>query len=289
MCGQSRNDMNSNPDVSSPASRSTFHVLPRQNEVAAGSPFLPSRITHHASRSPFPPSRSDAPTLRRSTSPSPAAFTLIELLVVIAVIAILAALVIPVSGAVRAAGIKRRAMAEMTEVETLIESYKAKLGHYPPDNPGKPLLNQLYYELAGTMLDAATRSYVTLDGSASVPTNAVGALFGLGVSGFVNSTAGGGGDEAGGATPFIKGLKPGQIGSPNGPNKPPVLLVGVPWQKGPPPFNMPPLGGTTNLNPWRYNASTPTNNPNTYDLWLDVVIGGKPFRICNWNKQPLKL
>src|SRR6266566_6880314 len=113
------NDMNSNPDVMKPEPRFTFHV---------------SRITHHAPRP---------------------AFTLIELLVVIAVIAILAALVIPVSGAVRAAGTKRRAMAEMTEVETLIESYKEKLGHYPPDNPGNPLLNQLYYELMGTTNDAA--------------------------------------------------------------------------------------------------------------------------------------
>jgi len=227
---------------------------------------------------------------RRSTlhapRSTPSAFTLIELLVVIAVIAILAALVIPVSGAVRAAGTKRRAMAEMTEVETLIESYKAKLGHYPPDNPGNPLLNQLYYELMGTTND--THNYITLDGSATVSILSVSALFGPNVSGFVNSTKGGGGDEAGGATRFIKGLKPGQIGSVK-PNQGPVLLVGVPWQKGPPPFATPPLGTSTNLNPWRYNQSSPTNNPNTYDLWLDVVIGGKPFRICNWNKQPLKL
>src|SRR5207237_3961327 len=101
-------------------------------------------------------------------SRSPAAFTLIELLVVIAIIALPAALIIPVSGAVRAAGTKRRAMAELTQVETLIESYKAKLGHYPPDNPGKPFLNQLYYELMGTTNDAATHSYVTLDRRTSV-------------------------------------------------------------------------------------------------------------------------
>ncbi len=254
---------NSNPSTRLPIgtselSRFTFHA---------------SHITHHASR------------LTR-------AFTLIELLVVIAVIAILASLVIPVSGAVRAAGTKRRAMAEMTEVETLIESYKEKLGHYPPDNPGNPLLNQLYYELMGTTND--TRNYITLDGNASVPVIGVSALFGPKVSGFVNSTKGGGGDEGGGATPFNKGLKSSQIAMfrPSKNANGPIILVGVPWQKGPPPFDLPPLaplGTTTNLNPWRYNMSTPTNNPNTYDLWLDVVIGGKPFRICNWNKQPLKL
>src|SRR5882672_1862614 len=250
--------MNSNPDVRKPESRFTYSS--RRSQTKAD----------HAPRS----------------TPVPA-FTLIELLVVIAVIAILAALVIPVSGAVRAAGTKRRAMAELTEVETLIESYKEKLGHYPPDNPGNPLVNQLFYELMGTTNDS--HNYITLDGSTTVPIPSVSALFGPKVSGFVNSTKGGGGDEAGGATKFIKGLKPAQIASPNGQNKGPVILVGVPWQKGPPPFDVPPLGTSTNLNPWRYNVSSPTNNPNTYDLWLDVVIGGKPFRICNWNKQPLKL
>jgi prepilin-type N-terminal cleavage/methylation domain-containing protein len=221
---------------------------------------------------------------RFTDHPSRPAFTLIELLVVIAVIAILAALVIPVSGAVRAAGTKRRAMAELSQVETLIDSYKEKLGHYPPDNPGNPLLNQLYYELMGTTND--THNYTTLDGNASVPVSGVNALFGPRVSGFVNSSKGGGGDEGGAAIRFIKGLKPSQVGQPL-PSKV-VLLVSVPWQNGPPPYNVPPFA-TTNLNPWRYNSSNPTNNPNTYDLWLDVVIGGKPYRICNWNKQPLKL
>src|SRR5258706_6834003 len=158
--------MNSNPDVMKPEPRFTF----------LSSVELLTKADH-------------AP---RSTR----AFTLIELLVVIGVIAILASLVIPVSGAVRAAGTKRRAMAEMTEVETLIESYKEKLGHYPPDNPGNPLLNQLYYELMGTTND--TRNYTTLDGNETFPTISVPARFGPKVSGFVNSTKGGGGDEGGG-------------------------------------------------------------------------------------------
>src|SRR3989442_11771901 len=77
----------------------------------------------------------------------PPAFTLIELLVVIAVIAILATLIFPVTGAVYAARTKARAKAELAEIETAIERYKDKRGHYPPDNPGNPVLNQLYYEL----------------------------------------------------------------------------------------------------------------------------------------------
>ena len=37
--------------------------------------------------------------------------------------------------------------AELTAIETAIEAYKQKFGHYPPDNPDTPILNGLYYEL----------------------------------------------------------------------------------------------------------------------------------------------
>src|SRR5260221_3678739 len=93
-------------------------------------------------------------------------FTLIELLVVIAIIAILAAMVIPISGAVSVFKTKSRTKAELAEIETAIESYKAKLGHYPPDNSGNPALNQLYYELVGTTNDG--RAFRTLDGDSSL-------------------------------------------------------------------------------------------------------------------------
>jgi hypothetical protein len=42
--------------------------------------------------------------------------------------------------------------------------------------------------------------------------------------------------------------------------------------------------GTANQNPWRYNSSNPTNNPNGYDLWIDLSISGKTNRISNWNR-----
>jgi len=217
------------------------------------------------------------------------AFTLIELLVVIAVIAILAALVIPVTGAVNAAKIKARARTELAEMETAIDRYKIKLGHYPPDNPGNPALNQLYYELIGTTNDG--RFYKTLDGGATLDVSAVSAAIGPKVGGFVNSTRGGGGDEGGSATRFLdSGLKPNQIAkAPSGA----TILVGVPWQKGQPPFdytpftNAPPAFAT--VNPWRYNSSAPSHNPNSYDLWLDVMIGSKAYRICNWSKQAIRI
>jgi hypothetical protein len=30
----------------------------------------------------------------------------------------------------------------------------------------------------------------------------------------------------------------------------------------------------------------PTNNTASYDLWTDILIGGKATRICNWSSRP---
>ena len=48
-----------------------------------------------------------------------------------------------------------------------------------------------------------------------------------------------------------------------------------------------PLSSITSqpVNTIRYVSSNPTNNPNSYDLWVDVLIGGKTNRISNWNKD----
>src|ERR1051326_5904375 len=89
------------------------------------------------------------------------AFTLIELLVVIAVISLLAAMIFPITGAVTRNRIRARTRTELEKVVTGIESYKSKLGHYPPDNPDNPSINQLYYELLGTTNDGTM--YMTLD------------------------------------------------------------------------------------------------------------------------------
>jgi len=40
------------------------------------------------------------------------------------------------------------------------------------------------------------------------------------------------------------------------------------------------------INPFRYNSSNPTNNVNTFDLWVDIVVGGKTNRINNWSDKP---
>ncbi len=210
------------------------------------------------------------------------AFTLIELLVVIAVIGILAALLFPVISCV---GVRRMisvAQTELNQVSTAIEAYKARKGHYPPENAASPYTpandyaNPLYFELVGTTLTFDNSKggyiYLTLDGSHWIPTNNVRAA--LGVGGFVNAGANTrGSDDAPAPEAFLKELKPDQIGVTNGAN---VLVCSEGWSK-PNASRIAPLG---------YTISHATNNPGSYDLWVDLYIRGKTYRFSNWTKQP---
>src|SRR5436190_16523118 len=69
------------------------------------------------------------------------AFTLIELLVVIAIIALLAAMIFPVVGAVNKHKLRAVARAGVAQMEGAIESYKAKTGTYPPADTNNAALN----------------------------------------------------------------------------------------------------------------------------------------------------
>jgi prepilin-type N-terminal cleavage/methylation domain-containing protein len=223
------------------------------------------------------------PELRSSTqrgrffgSKARRGFTLIELLIVIAIIAILAAMIIPVTGAVNRTKIKSKAHTELERIATSIELYKAKLGHYPPDNPNNPALNQLYFELVGTTITNGT--YVTLDGAAQVSVAALPMVFGSWVGGFINTSRTGAGDESRPAGRFLDSLKPDEsitITSPP-PNLTKLLVAAVPAPVG-------------YINYFSYVSSNPTNNPNSFDLWVDVVINGKTNRINNWSRQPVIL
>lgn len=211
-----------------------------------------------------------------------AAFTLIELLVVIAIIGVLAALIFPAMKGVKERAMRAKVQAEVKQLESSIESYKAKYGHYPPDNPGLPALNQLFYELQGTIKTKVGAAVVfqTLDARNNIPVASVSTVFGPGVSGFVNCTKEGGGDDFGAAQKFISGLSPGQyrfLASGGG-----LLTCTIPW-----PPNLGPVipMEAADLNPMRYNSSSPTNNPKSYDLWVDIFVGGKTNRISNWSKQ----
>jgi hypothetical protein len=42
-------------------------------------------------------------------------------------------------------------------------------------------------------------------------------------------------------------------------------------------------------NLWHYNPSSPTNNPNSYDLWVDVLTNDGTNRVSNWTDEPVKV
>lgn len=166
-----------------------------------------------------------------------------------------------------------------------IDGYKDKLGHYPPDNAvaGDPLHyahSPLFYELRGTtavMVNGTVTAFNTLDGSVSITPANVSAAFGIG--GFINCTRTAG-DEGQPAQKFLPDLSAGQYGDTtvNGAN---CRLLGCAFD-GPNAFAADPTS-PRKFNPWSYNSSSPTNNPNSYDLWVDITIGSKVYRINNWS------
>jgi len=229
---------------------------------------------------------------RHSSRAARHAFTLIELLVVIAIMAVLAALIIPITGAVNRHKLRSRTRTELRSIETAIEDYKTKKGYYPPDNPNSGIfLNQLYYELSGTILSNGV--YTTLDGDASV--NGAGNPklpddFGLKsqISGFMNTTKGAG-DEGMSAQKYMRDLKPAQVATLTSGIR---LLVGsVGWEPNWPWQPIPVGSGASKpgLNPFRYVSTNPTNNPKSFDLWIDILVQGKTNRVCNWSEDVIVL
>jgi len=216
-------------------------------------------------------------------------FTLVELLIVIAIIALLAGMIFPITKALNRSKLRTRAKGELALLETAIQSYKSKVGVYPPDNPGNPYVHQLYYELLGTVTTnvGGQTFYRTLDGSSQIPADPGGlsAIFGPRVTGIMNTARPGAGDEASGGQNFLRTLNANQVGLLTGnANGPRIICSSVPWPESHPAH---PIPARKTLNPWRYVSSGPTNNPNTFDLWLDIIVDGKTNRISNWSREPL--
>jgi len=226
------------------------------------------------------------------------AFTLIELLVVISIIAILAAFTIPVLKTIARKKVLDRTRAEMAQIETAIDSYKAAYGFYPPGNgrtpkydPATPatwdqaMINPLYFELLGTTnnkpADPVNGTYYTLDGSANIGAGSdIDNAFG--VSGFVNTMKPGVGEDVPAARNFLPGLNPNRFMSASNNT---VLATVLVASVGGPDVNYRPFHGTPNFNPWRY-VYPGINNPSSYDLWVQLSIGGRTNLICNWSQQP---
>ena len=175
----------------------------------------------------------------------------------------------------------------MAQLETAIDSYKATYGSYPPGNPGSPYFSPLYFELLGTTNNTTASTFQTLDGTASIPVAALTVPGPLGVGGFINCTKPGAGEDAVAAKNFLADLSSKQIvfnyTNNSYPAYPVTLLVA---SVGGPDPNYQPLN-TSGVNPWRY-VYPGTNNPSSYDLWVELSIAGTTNLICNWSKQVQK-
>jgi prepilin-type N-terminal cleavage/methylation domain-containing protein len=210
------------------------------------------------------------------------AFTLIEMLVVISIIGILAGLTVGVSKLAGDKMRRSRVKAELQAISMAIDAYKAKFGVYPPDNkpdtrtiPNRSIQNQLYYELTGSLLVAAQGGSVFQDQIflSQLASSDLKSVFGIG--GFLNA-----GKVAADIKNFLPQLKTNHVVAfPTGPGNKQVYFLAVPV-KGP--ANT--LDSKGLKNPWRYNSSSPTNNPGMYDLWAEILIGGKLHVIGNWNQ-----
>jgi prepilin-type N-terminal cleavage/methylation domain-containing protein len=223
------------------------------------------------------------------------AFTLVELLAVITVIAVIAAFTFPVLTTVKIHQYESTTEAEMAQLETAIDSYHAYYGFYPPDNsvafvPTTPntavtsydTINQLYFELVGVYQtnDSNGILYETLDNRSYIYASQASVTFGT--PGFANCNKPGASEETRRAQSFLTDLKPNQYAT-NGVS--PGTVNFLTPSVGGPDVNYAYRTLGLNINPWRYNSSSPTNNPGKYDLWAQLFIGGKKYLICNWSKQ----
>ena len=216
--------------------------------------------------------------LNSKTTGARRGFTLIELLTVISIIAILAAFLITALQGVGRQKYINTAKAELGQIQAAIDSYHAKYGSYPPSSTNSVQVSQLFYELSGTTYNQAGSTYTTLDGQVTIKAADVANVFGAG--GIINCTKGSG-EDAAPAKNFLLGLKPGQLGIVTAGSGTVTLLVSS--LRGLDPAYQP--LGHLDLIPFCYNSVNPTNNPGSYDLWIDLSISHKTNRISNWSRQ----
>ncbi len=226
-------------------------------------------------------------TIHHPKTAASRAFTLVEMLSVIAVIGIIAAMVVPLVGSITRKREITLAQGQLAQIQTAIEEYHTKLGYYPPDNYPNYATNQLFYELVGTTLNTTNGLYAPLNGSTNMLNSLIPNAFspGAGVSGFMNSTKGGPSDDVQGAVNCFPQLRSGQfLTVPIGLSGVSVTVLGNSSLTGPIQYQD---GNNNHIVPWQYNSSHPTNNPSSYDLWIDIRIGGQTNRISNWNAKPI--
>lgn len=221
-------------------------------------------------------------------------FTLIELLVVIAIIAVLASLVVGLSGTVGRTMKESRIQVELAAIETAIEAYKGKFGHYPPDNPDNPVLNSLYYELTGALYSSTRGTFKDPMSGNILNPKLIKEHFG--VDGFVNGSKS--------KSELKKFYEPraenvrhlseehGEDDEGHGheshhSDEVHLLCVPTPWPLNRDDQPVVHHGKVAKgVNPWRYVSGRPVNNITKYDLWAEYVTGDEVWIISNWKSEP---
>lgn len=205
------------------------------------------------------------------------AFTLIEMLVVIAIIGILATMVLTGVPGVAKRREMSRLRAELSELVTAIEEYKARYGSYPPDTD-MPTTNTLFYELGGVRLEAPGplvpiyTYYSMVDESAitaPIFTNA------FRFDGVMNVSS----RQAGVTAKRFKDFKSSQFTRmTNGTIVFNILSTGL---KGNVTGNSITNQGRVVV-PWQYVANKAVHNPGKYDLFVTFRSGTEVITIGNW-------
>lgn len=252
--------------------------------------------------------RSHASTGRRR-----AGFSLIELLTVISIIGVLAALGVGMVGVASRKSKESATRAELKKLETAIASYHSEFNQYPPDNyfngTNNPVVNQLFYELVGTVSQDKGLHYSTLDGEKVAAVELQNAFH---VGGIRNAAAPGNKPRN-----FLANLKDSQRKEIALANVADIDLLVAPVEWPASAADYSPLKGVVvarpagpdrkaltvqeqlRYNPWRYVSTRPRHNPSSYDLWTEVVnIKRKPApgstvsrrvlevrRIGNWGEE----
>ena len=217
------------------------------------------------------------------------AFTLIELLTVIAIIGIIAAAFVGLAPAAGAKMRESRIRAEMQQLVTAIEEYKSRYGFYPPDGIytsgslsglANPAVHPLFYELVGMLVvnpfDAINGYFQSFDGSGKITSQMLQTVFGR--EGIANSSA----DRKKILSQNFRSSQHAKL-DPKSALYPDleVFTTALPWPKNDP---NPPVPQNPTLNPWRYVSTNPTNNPSSYDLWVEYYRGKEKITLGNWKR-----
>ena len=209
-----------------------------------------------------------------SESGQRSAFTLIELLTVISIIGILAGMIVGLAPAATRRMKLSRVQGDLGHLVTAIESYKAKMGFYPPDNvvSQSPLIvndatNQLYYELTGWVYSSANTT-------AANPLARNGVFYTETAKQFFNTRT------------FANSAPSNDFSRVQSfmPNVPEKNLIGIPVNSPKVSlFQVPiPKPNINEINVWHYRSTQPTNNPGRFDLWAEIYVGNEMRIIGNW-------